>query len=448
MRRSIVRFTTPIGKTAGGLFTAPFSSGAGRGRGHGAGVDHLHSFVKSAPGKPVDDYNNNISGPGHGRGGGEVRVPGARVDDSVLTRPDPSGFGRKVPEFIQRMQEEERVGEVFDDIVVNRRKGEEEDVRYGLVNVLPGTGRGKVVGGGGGIGIGVKQQPDNRFFRARQDNVGSVENVNVNANNAMGILSRGDGSGGDSGGFGGGDRGERVMESGARGGGRGRGRGGRGFRGRGGRGGRFGGRERYQEDNEEDDEDDGCFIGDPADGEKLARKLGPEVMNQLVEGFEEVSDYVLPSVQQDAFIEAMHINYAIECEPEYLFGDFESNPDIDEKPPMTLRECFDKAKPFLMAYENIQSHEEWEEAVEDAMKQVPLMKQIVDYYSGPDRVTAKKQMEELERVAKTLPDSAPASVKRFTNRAVLSLQSNPGWGFDKKCQFMDKLVWEVSQQYK
>lgn len=28
------------------------------------------------------------------------------------------------------------------------------------------------------------------------------------------------------------------------------------------------------------------------------------------------------------------------------------------------------------------------------------------------------------------------------------LQSNPGWGFDKKCQFMDKLVWEVSQQYK
>lgn len=50
----------------------------------------------------------------------------------------------------------------------------------------------------------------------------------------------------------------------------------------------------------------------------------------------------------------------IECEPEYLFGDFESNPDIDEKPPMTLRECFDKAKPFLMAYENIQSHEEWE----------------------------------------------------------------------------------------
>lgn len=52
------------------------------------------------------------------------------------------------------------------------------------------------------------------------------------------------------------------------------------------------------------------------------------------------------------------------------------------------------------------------------------MKEIVDYYSGPDRVTAKQQQQELERVAKTLPQSAPNSVKRFTERAVLSLQVN------------------------
>uniref|UniRef100_A0A2N9ECA8 Uncharacterized protein n=1 Tax=Fagus sylvatica TaxID=28930 RepID=A0A2N9ECA8_FAGSY len=81
------------------------------------------------------------------------------------------------------------------------------------------------------------------------------------------------------------------------------------------------------------------------------------------------------------------------------------------------------------------------------MDRVPLMKEIVDHYSGPDRVTAKQQQEELERVAKTVPVSAPKSVKQFTDRAVLSLQSNPGWGFDKKCQFMDKLVREVSQHY-
>lgn len=60
--------------------------------------------------------------------------------------------------------------------------------------------------------------------------------------------------------------------------------------------------------------------------------------------------------------------------------------------------------------------------MEETMKTVPLMKEIVDYYSGPDRVTAKQQQEELERVAKTLPPSAPDSVKRFTERAVLSLQ--------------------------
>lgn len=41
-------------------------------------------------------------------------------------------------------------------------------------------------------------------------------------------------------------------------------------------------------------------------------------------------------------------------------GDLESNPDIDEKPPIPLRDALEKAKPFLMAYENIESQEEWE----------------------------------------------------------------------------------------
>lgn len=56
------------------------------------------------------------------------------------------------------------------------------------------------------------------------------------------------------------------------------------------------------------------------------------------------------------------------------------------------------------------------------MKRVPLIKEIIDYYGGPERVTAKEQQEELERVAETLPASAPSSVKRFTQNAVLSLQ--------------------------
>uniref|UniRef100_A0A0D3CR66 Uncharacterized protein n=1 Tax=Brassica oleracea var. oleracea TaxID=109376 RepID=A0A0D3CR66_BRAOL len=120
----------------------------------------------------------------------------------------------------------------------------------------------------------------------------------------------------------------------------------------------------------------------------------------------------------------------IECEPEYLMPDFGSNPDIDEKPPMPLRNCLEK------------------EAIDEAMKEAPLMKDIVDHYSGPDRVTAKTQNEELDRIATTVPQSAPDSVKRFADRVALSLKSNLGWGYDKKYQFMDKLVLEASQSYK
>lgn len=41
-------------------------------------------------------------------------------------------------------------------------------------------------------------------------------------------------------------------------------------------------------------------------------------------------------------------------------GDFESNPDIDETPPIPLRDALEKMKPFLMAYEGIKDQEEWE----------------------------------------------------------------------------------------
>ncbi|XP_065852406.1 uncharacterized protein [Euphorbia lathyris] len=240
---------------------------------------------------------------------------------------------------------------------------------------------------------------------------------------AVSILSKGDGDG-----YGG--RGEGLAQGRGRGGGRGRGRG----RGRG-----------TSDDHEESYE--GLFLGDDADGEKLAEAIGVENMQKLMEGFEELSDRVLPCPEQDAFVDAMHTNYMIEFEPEYLMGEFDQNPDIDEKPPMPIRDMLEKVKPFIMAYEGIQNQEEWEAVVEETMKRVPLWKEIVDYYSGPDRVTAKKQQEELERVAKTIPPNVPASVKQFTDRAVLSLQSNPGWGFDRKCQFMDKLVREVNQCY-
>ena len=50
------------------------------------------------------------------------------------------------------------------------------------------------------------------------------------------------------------------------------------------------------------------------------------------------------------------------------------------------------------------------------------MKELIDMYSGPDVVTAKQQEEELQRVANTLPESIPNSVKRFTDKTLLSLK--------------------------
>lgn len=196
----------------------------------------------------------------------------------------------------------------------------------------------------------------------------------------------------------------------------------------------------------EDDEMDGLKLGNDADGERFAKKVGPVVMAKLNEAFDEMSSRILPSPVEDAYLDALHTNNMIEYEPEYLV-EFD-NPDIDDKPPIPLRDALEKMKPFLMAYEGIKSQEEWEEIIEDLMERVPHMKELIDIYCGPDRVTAMQQQKELQRVANTLPDDVPASVRRFTDRAVLSLQSNPGWGWDKKCQFMDKLAWEVSQQYK
>ena len=64
----------------------------------------------------------------------------------------------------------------------------------------------------------------------------------------------------------------------------------------------------------------------------------------------------------------------------------------------------------------------WQEIIKELMERLPHMKELMDMYCGPDRVTAKQQMQELDRVAKTLPENIPSSVKRFTDRAVLSLQ--------------------------
>ncbi|KAH6764477.1 hydroxyproline-rich glycoprotein family protein [Perilla frutescens var. hirtella] len=466
MRRSIskIPYRSP---TTPSSFTAAFSTGGGRGRG---APTHFHFTA--------DDETQNSNHPqGHGRGRG-VSVPSSSVLPSFSSylnnESSSAAFGRgrargsvppnstsplgedpqkpnvKKPFFNFVKDEETQFGAAESEAP----PGEKKSLPAGIFDVLVGAGRGKP--GQSTAPQSEKPKADTQQTRARDQSRSTkavISDVATEGKDipreqlsreekvrkAVNILSRGDGGGGRGGR---GDTGVRA-ESGERGRGRGTGRG-RG-RGRGGYGGRGNQDDRYEEPG---DQPTGQYFGDPADEEKVAKKLGPENMGKVAEGFEEMSGRVLPSPMDDAFIDAYETNLMIECEPEYFMEEFGTNPDIDEKPPIPLRDALEKMKPFLMAYEGIQSQEEWEEIIEETMKKVPLMKEIVDHYGGRDRVTAKQQKEELERVAETLPASAPASVKRFTDRAVLSLQSNPGWGFDKKCQFMDKLIMEVSQQYK
>ncbi|KAI3466291.1 hypothetical protein Pfo_022954 [Paulownia fortunei] len=416
---------------------SPLPHGHGRGRG------------KPLPSSPVlpsfsSFLNNDSNAPPVGRGRGFIPTKPASPpphEESELPSPKPPIPNVKTPLLFVKDEEE-----LYDSPESEAPAIQEKILPNDIVNVISGAGRGKPIKSP--AAQSEKPKSENRHIRPRQQlkspvavasDVAAVDKSSPReqlsqeekVKKAVGILSRGDQEGG---------RGRAGV---------GGGRGARGGRGRGRGRGRFGGRGRGDDRYEEsDDEPGGLYLGDPADEEKLAQKLGPEIMNKLAEGVDEMSSRVLPSPLDDAYVDAFHTNLMIECEPEYLMEEFGTNPDIDEKPPIPLRDALEKMKPFLMAYEGIQSQEEWEEVMEETMKKVPLIKEIVDHYSGPDRVTAKQQQEELERVAKTLPASAPASVKRFTERAVLSLQSNPGWGFDKKCQFMDKLVMEVSQQYK
>ncbi|KDO45643.1 hypothetical protein CISIN_1g009722mg [Citrus sinensis] len=452
----------------------PPSSGSGHGRGHGVptGSSSFDRFTPSkAPGQPASESKPDSppqpqappSGSGHGRGQPSAAPsPSISSFSSFLTAVK-SGAGRGRVSFASDPNESPRPDAqpakprtcTPNESATDSTQPSEPNLPSSIISTLPGAGRGKtaVTQQQQQQQQHQRQQPgpppqeENRHIRARlqpqprpekapaaetgsaQPKLSKEDAVKM----AMKILSRGEEGEGEGISAGGPGRGRGM--------GRGRGRG----RGRG------QGRGRMRRQEMEDDEDGrfgGLYLGDNADGEKLAEKVGAEKMNMLVEGFEEMSGRVLPSPMEDAYIDALHTNCMIEFEPEYLMEEFGTNPDIDEKPPIPLRDALEKMKPFLMAYEGIQSQEEWEEAVNEVMERVPLLKEIVDHYSGPDRVTAKQQGEELERVAKTIPESAPASIKRFANRAVLSLQSNPGWGFDKKCQFMDKLAWEVSQHYK
>lgn len=454
--------------------TSSNSGGGGRGRGRGGPfppAPSLFNFLaEQFPGQSESEIPNSdppvsLPGAGHGRG-----KPLSQPPPSFASGIKPSASaGRGHPGHVQpaaesRDPEDHEASAGPKKPIFFRWEDAQENLPESVTTALGGTGRGKPIGHPGpeaqtaeenrhiGLPVEPQREPRKPIDQLGPEAQTAEENRHIGSpvepkkeprkpkmtreqavSQALGILQKGGGDGQEVDGGGGRGRGMR---------GRGRGRG------RGGRGRRDGEGDWRREGDEDGGIASGLYLGDNADGEKLAMRLGPKVMNQLTEAFEDMSTQVLPSPLDDAYVDALDTNCMIEFEPEYLMGEFNQNPDIDEKPPIPLRDALEKMKPFLMAYEGIQSQEEWEEAMKETMERVPLLKEIVDHYSGPDRVTAKKQQEELERVAKTLPANVPDSVKRFTDRAVLSLQSNPGWGFHRKCQFMDKLTEKVSKHYK
>ncbi|KAF8658656.1 hypothetical protein HU200_059126 [Digitaria exilis] len=438
-------------------YAPAFSSFSGTGGGDG-GFGRGRGLPPSgppprAPGRPIsdDDRADPFSAAAPiGRGRGEFVSPSSptipsfsgvgRGRGSPLPPPPPSEDVPKQPAFINR----------FDDAPPrpypappSPEASSSSSSGPPLPSALPFTGAGR--------GVPRMQQPpvgkppeENRFIRRREEAKQAAAARPPSAPGPQQPKLSGE------------DAVKRALEllGGGRGGGRGRGRGDEdgGERGNRGRGfpnrGRVSGRGPRRDDRRSVDVDgrEAVYLGDKADGERLEKKLGEEKMKILEQAFMEAADEALPHPMEDAYLDACHTNNMIEFEPEYHVNF--ANPDIDEKPPMYLEEMLQKVKPFIVAYEGIQNQEEWEEAVKDVMARAPHMKELIDMYSGPDVVTAKQQEEELQRVANTLPENIPSSVKRFTDKTLLSLKNNPGWGFDKKCQFMDKFTRIVSEQYK
>lgn len=399
MRRSFTKFpSSPSSPFIS--FTSSFStsSGRGRGRGRGRGFNFTQEYESHPPTPPpppppssVSENNPPPLGFGHGTAGGGGAARGKSFPSppnspsSFVAKPGPGrGGGRGLglgigtggpispqptpPEAPPSDPIRKPSGGLYDSpaasIPGRPRNSEESYLPSSILSILTGgAGRGKVPNlSPPSVGPSDKPKEENRHIRARHPHPQDRrENAAVPqaqpqqqrlsqdeaVKKAIGILSRGDNGGAvPRGGRGGGLRGGRGMQAWR--GGRGRGRATR----------EQGGRS--PENPADDDYGTGLYLGDDADSEKLAKRLGPDAMNQLAEGFEDMSNRVLPSPVDDAYEDALRTNLMIECEPEYLMGDFASNPDIDEKPPMSLRDALEKMKPFIMAYENIPTQEEWE----------------------------------------------------------------------------------------
>lgn len=313
-------------------------SSPGLGRGSSRRFDFT---VSQAPGAPPESKDPKSASPqspllpglGHGRGkpipssfspfvssippqsAGRGRAPGHQESNSRSSEVEDNAPKR--PIFFKRdggqlSESSSQLGDVPEI-------GREKNLPESLISVLTGAGRGKPMKQ---PVVEVQTGECNRHLRARKspvrraepgtaDPAGPKMSLEEKKKRALDLLSRGD-DGEEGGVIGVGGRGRGLRGRG------GRGRGGRGMWREGGIGGR-GGRGRFQET--EDEYGQGLYLGDNADGEKLAKKVGPEIMSQLVDGYEEMTDRILPSPLDDAHLDALDYN----CRVRWVWISFENS---------------------------------------------------------------------------------------------------------------------------
>lgn len=301
--------------------TSSSGGGGGGGRGRGRGGSTRFDLTLPAPGEPLPDEDPLPPGLGHGRG---RPVPSSPILPSFSSFVASVGRGRggaptappdsdsKKPIFFKREDGPPNWAPPPSDAGIPESPSPEADAEAGgrdrqlpegILSALSGAGRGKPLQRAD-PGAPVEE---NRHLRARPRGPQPEAVRRDAARRTAGILS-GDGPEGS------------VV--GGRGVGRGRGfqgRGrGRGAFGRGGRGGaafrQRGERDAVDKDSAEDlDDEDGLYLGDNADGEKFAKRMGAEKMNMLTEAFEEIGDRVLPSPAVERHLDAFHTNCLVHC---------------------------------------------------------------------------------------------------------------------------------------
>ncbi|KAL2650987.1 hypothetical protein R1flu_019115 [Riccia fluitans] len=144
---------------------------------------------------------------------------------------------------------------------------------------------------------------------------------------------------------------------------------------------------------------------------------------------------------EDTFKENLHRLFLVQFEPEYAMEEFGRNPDIDEPPVLSLEEYLQNLKPmFLRDSAELSEEQKWQEAVQQSLANAPQLEKLVEAYAGRGRMTARQQIHKLEEISDKLPQSVPPEVSAFTQRALTTIQNNPGLTFQQKERLMSNMI--------